>query len=275
MPEMQNHATALVTGAALRLGRAIALDLATLGWRIGVHYQTSSTEAESLVEEIERLGSKALALPADLTSEAQLRGLVQSCAEELGPPTCLINNAARFEWDSIDTLDWAGWQAELDVNLRAPIFLTQAFARTLPKDASGCVINMIDQRVWRLTPDFFSYTIAKSALWTATQTLAQALAPRVRVNALGPGPVLPNRRQSQADFERECRSTLLGRGATVEDVCRAVRFLLDTPSVTGQMIALDSGQHLAWDGAPGAENLEITRSAQGLEAAGLKAILPP
>ncbi|MGB6703165.1 SDR family oxidoreductase [Methyloceanibacter sp.] len=275
MPEMQNHATALVTGAALRLGRAIALDLATLGWRIGVHYQTSSTEAESLVEEIERLGSKALALPADLTSEAQLRGLVQSCAEELGPPTCLINNAARFEWDSIDTLDWAGWQAELDVNLRAPIFLIQEFARTLPKDGSGCVINMIDQRVWRLTPEFFSYTIAKSALWTATRTLAQALAPRIRVNAIGPGPVLPSLRQSQEDFERECRAAPLGRAATVEEVCRAVRFLLDSPSVTGQMIALDSGQHLAWDGAPGAENLEITRSAQGLEAAGLKAILPP
>ena len=150
MPEMQNHATALVTGAALRLGRAIALDLATLGWRIGVHYQTSSTEAESLVEEIERLGSKAVALPADLTSEAQLRGLVQSCAEELGPPTCLINNAARFEWDSIDTLDWAGWQAELDVNLRAPIFLTQEFARTLPEDG----VRMRDQhdRSARLAP---------------------------------------------------------------------------------------------------------------------------
>ena len=227
------------------------------------------------MEEIERLGSKALALPADLTSEAQLRGLVQSCAEELGPPTCLINNAARFEWDSIDTLDWAGWQAELDVNLRAPIFLIQEFARTLPEDGSGCVINMIDQRVWRLTPEFFSYTIAKSALWTATRTLAQALAPRIRVNAIGPGPVLPSLRQSQEDFERECRAAPLGRAATVEEVCRAVRFLLDSPSVTGQMIALDSGQHLAWDGAPGAENLEITRSAQGLEAAGLKAILPP
>jgi NAD(P)-dependent dehydrogenase (short-subunit alcohol dehydrogenase family) len=246
MVEPQNPATALVTGAALRLGRAIALDLAMQGWRVGVHHHSSFAEADTLVAEIERLGSKAVALKADLTSEDQLRGLVQSCADALGAPTCMVNNAARFEWDSIDTLDWAGWQAELDVNLRAPIFLTQAFARMLPKDASGCVINMIDQRVWRLTPDFFSYTIAKSALWTATQTLAQALSPRVRVNALGPGPVLPNRRQSQADFERECRSTLLGRGAMVDDVCRAVRFLLDTPSVTGQMIALDSGQHLAW-----------------------------
>jgi len=188
MPEMQNHATALVTGAALRLGRAMALDLAKLGWRIGLHYQTSSAEAESLVEEIERLGSQAIALPADLTSEDQLRGLVQSCAEELGPPTCLINNAARFEWDSAETLDWGGWQAELDVNLRAPIFLTQEFARTLPKDASGCVINMIDQRVWRLTPEFFSYTIAKSALWTATRTLAQALAPAFVSMRLAPDP---------------------------------------------------------------------------------------
>ncbi len=246
MPETQNHATALVTGAALRLGRAIALDLAKLGWRIGVHYQTSGAEAKSLIDEIERLGSQAVALPADLTSEVELRRLVQSCVEKLGPPTCLINNAARFEWDSVETLDWAGWQAELDVNLRAPIFLTQEFARTLPKDASGCVINMIDQRVWRLTPEFFYYTIAKSALWTATRTLAQALAPRIRVNAIGPGPVLPNPRQSQADFERECRATLLGRAATVAEVCRAVRFLLDSPSVTGQMFALDSGQHLAW-----------------------------
>ena len=169
MVEPQNSATALVTGAALRLGRAIALDLAKHGWRIGVHHHSSSAEADTLVAEIERLGSKAVALKADLTNDDQLRGLAQSCADALGVPTCLVNNAARFEWDSIDTLDWAGWQAELDVNLRAPIFLTQAFARTLPKDASGCVINMIDQRVWRLTPDFFSYTIAKSALWTATQ----------------------------------------------------------------------------------------------------------
>lgn len=247
MAEQQSPGTALVTGAALRLGRAIALDLASRGWRIGVHYQSSAADAAKLVDDIERFGSRAVALKADLTREDQLRGLVQACAEALSPATCLINNAARFEADSIETLDWTGWQVELDVNLRAPIFLTQAFARALPKDSPGCVINMIDQRVWRLTPDFFSYTIAKSALWTATQTLAQALAPSIRVNAIGPGPVLPNRRQSQADFERECRATPLGRGATVEEACRAVRFLLDSPSVTGQMIALDGGQHLEWE----------------------------
>jgi NAD(P)-dependent dehydrogenase (short-subunit alcohol dehydrogenase family) len=250
MAEQQIAPIALVTGAAVRLGRAIALDLARHGWQIGVHHRSSAAEAEALVTEIQKLGSKAVALQADLTSEDQLRGLVRSCADELGPPTCLINNAARFEWDRIETLDWTGWQTELDVNLRAPIFLAQEFARTLPEHASGCVINMIDQRVWRLTPEFFSYTIAKSALWTATRTLAQSLAPRIRVNAVGPGPVLKNRRQSDAEFEKECLATPLRRRATVEEVCAAVRFLLVTPSLTGQMIALDSGQHLAWDGKP-------------------------
>jgi NAD(P)-dependent dehydrogenase (short-subunit alcohol dehydrogenase family) len=246
MAKAQALATALVTGAGIRLGRAIALDLAARGWHIGVHYRASSAEAEALVEEIGRLGSKAVALQADLTQKDEILSLMQRCAEALGPPTCLVNNAARFEWDDPATLDWEGWQAELDVNLRAPIFLTQAFAGTLPQDATGSVINMIDQRVLRPDPDYFSYTIAKSALWTATRMLAQALAPRIRVNALGPGPVLPNRRQSQAEFERECRSTLLGRSGTLEEVCAAVRFLLDTPSVTGQMIAVNGGQHLAW-----------------------------
>jgi NAD(P)-dependent dehydrogenase (short-subunit alcohol dehydrogenase family) len=246
MTEALEPAAALVTGAALRLGRAICLDLAKRGWRIGVHYHTSSAAAKSLMQDLDRLGAEAVALQADLTCEDQLLGLVERCRERLGPVTCLVNNAARFEWDTPETLDWAGWQAELDVNLRAPVFLAQAFAKALPKGTSGNVINMIDQRVWRLTPEFFSYTIAKSALWTATRTLAQALAPRIRVNAIGPGPVLPNRRQTEADFERECRSMPLGRGATPEEICAAIRFLLDTPSVTGQMIALDGGQHLAW-----------------------------
>jgi len=245
MGQEHGRPTALVTGAAARLGRAIALDLATPGWRVGVHHHTSAPAAEALVADIEALGSTAVALQADLTRQDELSGLIEVCADKLGPPTCLINNAARFERDTIETLDWAGWQAELDVNLRAPVFLTKAFAEALPKGAFGSVVNMIDQRVWRLTPEFFSYTIAKSALWTATRTLAQALAPRIRVNAVGPGPVLPSRWQSKAEFDRECHATLLGRAATVEEVCAAVRFLVETPSVTGQMIALDSGQHLA------------------------------
>ena len=240
-------ATVLVTGAGHRLGRTIALDLARAGWQVGVHYHTASAEAESLVATIEGLGGNALALQANLARQEELVALVQACAERLGTPVCLINNAARFERDSIFTLDAAGWQAHLDLNLRAPVFLTQAFARTLPEDALGHVINIVDQRVWRLTPDYFSYTIAKSALWTATQTLAQALAPRIRVNAIAPGPVLPSRHQSPADFEREWRISPLQRAVAPEEVSAAIRFLLASPSVTGQLIALDSGQHLAWD----------------------------
>ncbi len=251
MAAKQSRATALVTGGALRLGRAISLDLAAQGWQVGVHYNISAGPAEELVRAIEAQGGRAVALQGDLTKQDDLSSLVPACAERLGPPSLLVNNAARFEFDSIETLDWSGWQAELDVNLRAPVFLAQGFAKALPETVSGLIVNMVDQKVWRLTPEFFSYTIAKSGLWTATQTLAQALAPRIRVNALGPGPVLPNRRQSQTDFERECGSTPLGRGATEAEICAAIRFLIDAPSVTGQMIALDGGQHLAWRGKPG------------------------
>jgi len=175
--------------------------------------------------------------------------LIEACGERLGTPTCLINNAACFEWDSAESLNAETWAMHLDVNLRAPVFLTQAFARALPDHVSGNVINVIDQKVRRLNPDYFSYTIAKSALWTATQTLAQALAPRIRVNAIAPGPVLAARGQSEAEFAAECRATLLGHVVSIDDVTAAIRFLLETPSITGQMIALDGGQHLAWNGA--------------------------
>jgi NAD(P)-dependent dehydrogenase (short-subunit alcohol dehydrogenase family) len=244
MNEPAAAATALVTGAGRRVGRAIAIDLARAGWRVGAHYYHSEQEAASVVAEIEREGGKAAKLRADLSRIDQFASLVRDCAERLGPVTCLINNAAHFDWDDLQSLSAKSWETHLDIDLRAPVFLTQAFAALLPDTHTGNVINLIDQKVWRLNPDYFSYTIAKSALWTATQTMAQALSPRIRVNAIGPGPVLPSHRQSQAEFEAECRDTPLGRGATLEEICQAVRFLLATPSITGQMIVLDGGQHL-------------------------------
>ena len=236
----------LVTGTGRRLGRTIALDFANRGWRVGVHYRASAGDALDLVAEIERKGGRAAAFAADLADLGALQPLIEACAETLDPPTCLVNNAARFEWDTLATLDGETWQAHFDVNLRAPIFLAQAFAKALPEGAKGNVINLLDQKVLRPDPEYFSYTIAKAALWTATQTMAQALAPRIRVNAVAPGPVFKSLGQSQADFERECGATLLKRPVGAEDVTAAIRFLLDTPSITGQMIALDAGQHLAW-----------------------------
>jgi NAD(P)-dependent dehydrogenase (short-subunit alcohol dehydrogenase family) len=241
--------TVLVTGAARRLGRVIALHFARRGWRVCVHYRASATEASALVAEIDGMGGCAAALEADLAQIDRLAPLVAACADRLGPPTCLVNNAACFDWDSIESLDRESWQAHLQINLRAPIFLTQTFAKQLPEGATGNVINMLDQKVLRLDPEYFSYTIAKSGLWAATQILAQALAPRVRVNAIAPGPVLPSQTQDKASFEREVGATLLKRPVSAEDVSAAIRFLIDTPSVTGQMIALDSGQHLAWSAA--------------------------
>ncbi|ODS00196.1 short-chain dehydrogenase [Methyloceanibacter methanicus] len=239
-------ACALVTGAARRLGRAIALDLARHGWRVGVHYQTSEADARGLVAEIEGFGGRAAALQADLSDLEALPMLIETCAAALGPATCLVNNAACFAWDWPDQFDEAGWTRHHEVNLRAPVFLAQAFANALPSGADGNVINLIDQKVHALTPHYFTYTIAKSALWTATRTLAQALAPRIRVNAVAPGPVLPYEGQSDEDFARECRDTLLKHAVPIDDVTATVRFLLETGSITGQMIAVDGGRHLNW-----------------------------
>jgi NAD(P)-dependent dehydrogenase (short-subunit alcohol dehydrogenase family) len=246
MAQDPGPATALVTGAGRRLGRAIALDLARCGWSVGIHYHASAADALAVVAEIESKGGQAAAFAADLARLEAPEPLIENCAASLGPITCLINSAARFEWDAIQTLDRDSWQTHLDVNLRAPIFLAQTLARRLPEGATGNVINIIDQKALRPDPEFFSYTVAKSALWTATQMLAQGLAPRIRVNAIAPGPVLPSLKQTEDEFARECRSTLLRHGVKVEEVTATVRFLLETPSITGQMIALDSGQHLAW-----------------------------
>ena len=236
--------TALITGAARRIGRALALDLAEAGWSVAIHYRNSSAEAESLAREIAGKGGRAETFRADLSDRNALTHLVAATGHELGPLTTLINNASEFLPDTLQSLDEATWDVHLGINLKAPVFLAQAMASQLPEGAEGNIINIIDQRVWNLTPEFFSYTISKAGLWTATRTLAQALAPRIRVNAIAPGPVMRSIHQTQDDFEREKQTTLLGRGPSVEEIASAVRFILATPSLTGQMIALDGGQHL-------------------------------
>jgi len=236
----------LVTGAAKRIGRAIAMDLAAHGWAVAVHYHGSRNEALETCQSIKAEGGRAIAVGADLNQADGIDRLLDAVNDELGPVTCLVNNASLFEWDDVNSLSHETWETQMAVNLRAPVFLAQSFANRLPEDQSGLIINIIDQRVLKLTPRFLSYTISKSALWTATRVLAQALAPRIRVNAIGPGPTLRNERQDEADFKRQQRATLLGRGPRPEEIADAVRFIIDAPAMTGQMIALDGGQHLAW-----------------------------
>jgi NAD(P)-dependent dehydrogenase (short-subunit alcohol dehydrogenase family) len=244
-PPMQPRG-ALVTGGAKRIGRAIARGLAADGWIVAVHYHGSRAAAEEVVSEIAATGGRAVALRADLAREAEVEALVGEAAAAVGPLGCLVNNAAVFENDLALTATRASWDSHLEVNLRAPFVLMQAFARQLPEDSEGAVVNMLDERVWSLTPYFVSYTVSKAALWALTQTMALALAPRIRVNAIGPGPALPSPRQSEEQFRRQCEMMPLHRGTTPAEIAMAVRFLLAAPSMTGQMLALDGGQHLGW-----------------------------
>jgi NAD(P)-dependent dehydrogenase (short-subunit alcohol dehydrogenase family) len=234
---------ALVTGAARRIGRAIALDLGRRGWTVAVHYYTSAAEAHALVREIVDADGRAEALKADLTNEDDTRAFIGRAAAALGPVDLLVNNASVFESDDVETATRASWDAHMETNLRAPFVLSQEFAR---QQRAGNIINMTDERVWKPTPYFTSYTLSKSALWTLTRTLALALAPRIRVNAIGPGPTLPSPRQTEAQFARQVSLLPLKRGPQLDEICDAVRFILAAPSMTGQMIALDGGQHLGW-----------------------------
>ena len=242
---------ALVTGAARRIGAAIVRALAKAGWAVAIHHHDSESEATALAEEIRAAGGTAATLATDLAVEDNVAGLVGRVKETLGPLGVLVNNASVFERDEALTATRESWDRHMAVNLRAPFVLTQAFVRQLPEGASGNVVNILDQRVENLTPHFTSYTLSKSGLWALTRTLALALAPRVRVNAIGPGPVLPSPRQTQAQFEAQARATPLGRATAPDEIARAVLFLLEAPSVTGQMLALDGGQHLNWSPASG------------------------
>jgi NAD(P)-dependent dehydrogenase (short-subunit alcohol dehydrogenase family) len=238
--------TVLVTGGAKRIGAAISNDLAAHGWAVAVHYNTSGDEARELVGGITEDGGRAVAVQADLRREDEAAGLMSLAARELGPVSCLVNNASIFEKDTPETATKDSWDAHMQVNLRAPFVLIQAFAAGLPEDLEGNVINMIDQRVWNLTPSFTSYTVSKAGLWALTRSLALALAPNIRVNAIGPGPTLPSARQTDQDFILQWTSLPLGRNVMPEEICDAVRFIIDAPGMTGQMIALDGGQHLGW-----------------------------
>lgn len=237
---------ALITGAARRIGRAMALHLARQGYEVAVHYNASRGEADAVVAEIERLGSRGVAIPGDLADADAAPRIVEEALSKLGPLSLLINNASRFEPDEAPTMTVPGWNHHLDTNLRAPVFLAQTFAAQLREDVEGNIVNIIDQRVWKLNPRFFSYTVSKAALWTVTRTMAQAFAPRIRVNAIGPGPALPNIRMDDEDFQKQASLTLLGRGTTPAEICDALDFILSARAMTGQMIALDGGQHLVW-----------------------------
>jgi NAD(P)-dependent dehydrogenase (short-subunit alcohol dehydrogenase family) len=242
---------ALVTGAARRIGAAIARALAKAGWAVAIHHHESDADAAALADAIRGAGGTATTLAADLAAEDSVAALVGRARETLGPLSLLVNNASVFERDEALTATRESWDRHMAVNLRAPFVLTQAFVRQLPEWAGGNVVNILDQRVENLTPHFTSYTLSKSGLWTLTRTLALALAPRVRVNAIGPGPVLPSPRQTRAQFDAQARATPLGRATAPEEIAQAVLFLLEAPSVTGQMLALDGGQHLNWSPASG------------------------
>jgi NAD(P)-dependent dehydrogenase (short-subunit alcohol dehydrogenase family) len=238
----------LITGAGRRIGRSLALDLARRGHPVAVHYNGSHQAAAETVNEILASGGMAVAVPADLANETDVDTLVERTRSAAGPISVLINNASVFEHDTIETVTKASWEMHLGVNVWAPLRLSQRFAAQLDGDADGNVINILDQRVWNLTPVFTSYTVSKTALWTLTQTLALALAPNIRVNGIGPGPTLPSPRQTEDHFIAQWSGTPLARPVDPDDICRAARFILDAPSLTGQMIALDSGQHLGTGG---------------------------
>jgi NAD(P)-dependent dehydrogenase (short-subunit alcohol dehydrogenase family) len=237
---------ALVTGGARRIGRALVLALADAGYAVAIHYHRSRAEADALVGEVAGAGGKALALAADLADEAAVKRLLPEAVAALGPIGVLVNNGSIFENDTVATASREGWDAHMAINLRAPFVLTQEFAALLPGDAGGAVVNLLDERVWNLTPYFVSYTATKDALWTLTRTMALALAPRIRVNGIGPGPTLPSPRQSADQFLARCRSLPLRRGTSPDEIAAALRFILAAPAMTGQMIALDGGEHLGW-----------------------------
>jgi NAD(P)-dependent dehydrogenase (short-subunit alcohol dehydrogenase family) len=242
---MSQRGAALITGGARRIGRALVAACAEAGFDVAIHVRAIDEDAEAAAADARQHRRRATLLSCDLRKEAATVALVGEAENELGPVTLLVNCASVFDEDAFSDFNRASWDLHMETNLRAPLVLAQAFARRLPAGREGHIVNILDQRVLSPRPDFFSYSLSKSALWAATQMLAQALAPRIRVNGIGPGPTLANIHQDDAAFEAEARSTLLGRPVGPAEVAQALRYLIDAPSVTGQMIAVDAGQHLA------------------------------
>lgn len=247
MPHTNRNGAALVTGAAKRIGRAIALGLAARGFSLALHCRQSVIEAEELAHLIEAQGGCAAVVTADLADPAALAALVPEAARRVGPLSVLINSASEFRFDDIASLAINDWDRIMSINLRAPVFLAKSFAEQVADDADDpCIVNIVDQRVLRTQPDYLTYGLSKSALHAATPILAQALAPRIRVNAIGPGPTMRNQFQSEADFSAEESATLLGRGSSPDSVVDAINYLIGAKSATGQTIIVDGGQHLTF-----------------------------
>ena len=250
------NGSALITGAATRIGKEMALGLAAQGKNIVVHYMNSKKEAEQVVLEAKSYGVRAECIKADLLKDTEVSGLISGASSLIGNPLdVLVNNASIFEYDNIDTASIDSWDRHIGTNLKAPLFLMQEFSRQVPDgivDSKGeylsqaNIVNIVDQRVLKKTPEFFTYSLAKMGLWSLTQTAAQALAPKIRVNAIGPGPTIQGHRQKEDHFKKQRKNTVLKRGSAPNEILAALTFILNTPSITGQLICIDGGQHLAW-----------------------------
>lgn len=243
-PRIDN--VALVTGAGGRVGATIARRLAGAGYKVVVHYRSSADGAKAVKAEIERAGGQAALVKGDLARRKDRAALIDKAAAAFGPLTLLVNNASTFEPDAVLDLDEALWDQHFAIHVEAPVFLARDFARQLPEGTQGNIVNIIDERVLHTAPSFFSYTLSKSALWSATRTLAQSLAPNIRVNAIGPGPTLRPPGESEAKFAATRARLPLQRGADPEEIAQGLLFILSAPSMTGQMLALDGGQHIEW-----------------------------
>ena len=241
--------TVLITGGSQRIGAVISDRLAREGWNVIIHYNKSKKKAFNLKKNLSTYKINCCCIKADLSKELELKKLFKNAKKEMGVITCLINNASTFELDNLENIKKKKWDYHLNTNLWAPIFLIQQFIKNLPKNINGNIINVVDQRVINLTPFFTTYTITKSALWTLTQTTALALAPKIRVNAIGPGPTLPSKRQTNNKFKRQYMKVPLKKSVNPNEIAEAVLFILKSKSLTGQLINIDSGQHLGWANA--------------------------